>query len=40
MSKVYMCVDRDDAGDKTVKRIGMFLNGNIRSTQIFLKNRV
>ena len=22
ISKVYMCVDRDDAGDKTVKRIG------------------
>ena len=25
-SKVYMCVDRDDAGDKTVKRIGDELN--------------
>lgn len=26
ISKVYMCVDRDDAGDKTVKRIGDELN--------------
>ena len=26
ISKVYMCVDRDDAGDKTVKRIGNELN--------------
>lgn len=26
ISKVYMCVDRDDAGDKTVKRIGGELN--------------
>lgn len=26
ISKVYMCVDRDDAGDKTVKRIGEELN--------------
>lgn len=26
ISKVYMCVDRDDAGDKTVKRIGDVLN--------------
>ena len=26
ISKVYICVDRDDAGDKTVKRIGDELN--------------
>ena len=26
ISKIYMCVDRDDAGDKTVKRIGDELN--------------
>lgn len=26
ISKVYMCVDRDDAGDQTVKRIGDELN--------------
>ena len=26
ISKVYMCVDRDEAGDKTVKRIGGELN--------------
>ena len=26
ISKVYMCVDRDDVGDKTVKRIGDELN--------------
>lgn len=26
ISKVYMCVDRDDTGDKTVKRIGDELN--------------
>ena len=26
ISKVYMCVDRDEAGDKTVKRIGDELN--------------
>ena len=32
ISKVYMCVDRDNAGDKTVKRIGDELNGMGKNT--------